>query len=326
MFLRIAVVAIGSLLAGNAGSAAAPHQANGKGSLAKMVRLPQTSLLVSLPADWEISPAKSAGLATTALHYKGSPAFEVTAMQNNSMPHSEASVSLPFECDHFFGAMAAAVKTLHLAQRPNFIPKDYYSRVLVESPTDGQVMSTCLYLGTSVVALMVHPAPNDGNGSQLYLLFESIARAGKQVSTLLYAPGLLKLPVMRVTASMSSGIWAAGTTSLPGSSEKRDLLVRVSGPSELKFVPTVGPGICSLGLMPNHKRAPPYVSPKWEQSSWETTAPNGQLLLTACRQIAPAKILLVNMQYEAPAVPASDTAGIATALDEIAEAVISGQH
>lgn len=329
MFRRIVIIAIGSFFAGTGGSApgyAAPQPAGNKASPVKAVRVPGTSLLVSLPAGWEIAPAMPGGFTPTAIHYKGSPGFEVTVTQNDKMPHAEAVMSLPFECDFMLGALQAALK-FQLVQRPDFIPGEYYSRVLIPSPPQqGQLISTCLYLGNSGLAFMVRPAPNSGDGSKLAPLLQAIADSGKQTSTLLYAPGSLKLPVMRVTALMSSGIWAAGTTSLPGSSGKTDLLVRISGTSELKILPKVLPGTCSLGNNPNHKKAPPYVSAKWEPFAWEAPAPNGQLGLTVCRQISPAKMLLVMMEYGAPAVPAREAAGIATALDEVAEAIITGQH
>ena len=329
MFRRIVIIAIGSFFAGTGGSApgyAAPHPAGNTAPPVKAVRVPGTSLLVSLPAGWEIAPAMPGGFSPTAIHYKGSPGFEVTVTQNDKMPHAEAVMSLPFECDFMFGALQAALK-FQLVPRPDFIPGEYYSRVLVPSPPkQGQLISTCLYLGNSALALMVRPAPNSGDGSKLAPLLHAIADSGKQTSTLLYAPGSLKLPVMRVTALMSSGIWAAGTTSLPGSSEKTDLLVRISGTSELKILPKVSPGTCSLGNNPNHRKAPPYVSAKWEPFAWEAPAPNGQLQLMVCRQIAPAKMLLVTMEYGTPAVPATDAVVIATALDEIADATITRQH
>jgi hypothetical protein len=329
MFRRIVIIAIGGLFAVTGGSApgyAAPQPAGNKASPVKAVRVPGTSLLVSLPTGWEIAPAMPGGFAPTAIHYKGSPGFEVTVMQNDKVPHAEAVVSLPFECDYMFGALKAALK-FQLVQRPDFIPGEYYSRILVPSPPkQGEVMSTCLYLGNSVLGLMVRPAPNSGDGSNLTPLLQAIADSAKQTSTLLYAPGSLKLPVMRVAASMNSGIWAAGTTSLPGSSGKIDLLVRISGTSELKILPQVLPGTCSLESNPNHRKAPPYVSAKWEPFAWEAPAPNGQLQLTVCRQIAPAKMLLAMMEYGAPAVPARDAAEIAAALDEIAEAIVRGQH
>lgn len=325
MFRPIVIIAVGILLASTPGYAA-PQSASKKASTVKAVQVPGTSLLVSLPAGWEIAPAKAGGFGPTAIHYKGSPGFEVTVMQNDKMPHAEAVMSLPFECDFMMGAIQAAVK-FQLVQRPDFIPGEYYSRVLMPSPPhQGEVLSTCLYLGNSVLAFMVRPAPNSGDGSKLAPLFQAIADSAKHASTLLYAPGPLKLPVMRVTALMRSGIWAAGSTSLPGSSGKTDLLVRISGTSELKILPKVSPGICSLGNNPNHKKAPPYVSAKWEPFAWEAPAPNGQLQLMVCRQIAPAKALMVTMEYGAPSVPAKDATGIATALDEIAEAVIAGQH
>lgn len=329
MFRRIVIIAIGSFFAGTGGSApgyAAPQPASNKASPVNPVPVPGTSLLVSLPAGWEIAPAMPGGFTHTAIHYKGSPGFEVTVTQNDKMPHAEAVMSLPFECDFMLGALQAALK-FQLVQRPDFIPGEYYSRVLVPSPPkQGQLISTCLYLGNSALAFMVRPAPNSGDGSKLAPLLQAIADSGKQTSTLLYAPGSLKLRIMRVTALMSSGIWAAGTTSLPGSSGKTDLLVRISGTSELKILPKVSLGFCSLGNNPNHIKAPPYVSAKWEPFAWETPAPNGQLELTVCRQIAPTKMLMVMMEYGAPEVPARDAVGIATALDEIAEAIITGQH
>ena len=325
MFRQIVIIAIGSLFAGISGCAACQSVGN-QASPVKAVQVPGTSLLVSLPGGWEIAPALPRGLGPVAIHYKGSPGFEVTVKQNDKMPHAEFVMSLPFECDSMFGALQAAVK-FQSVQRPEFIPEEYYSRVLVPPPPNQEkVMSTCLYLGNSALAFMIRPAPDSGDGSKLAPLLQAIADSARQTSTLMYAPGSLKLPVMGVTASMSSGIWAAGATSLPGSSGKRDLIVRISGTSELKIVPKVLPGPCPLEGNPNHKKAPPYVSAKWEPFAWEAPAPNGQLQLTVCRQIAPAKMLLVNMEYGEPAVPAGDAAGIATALDEIAQAIITGQH
>ena len=329
MFRRIVIIAIGIFLAcigGNAPGYASPQPPVNTAPPVKGVRVPGTSLLVSLPAGWEIAPAKLAGLAPEAIHYKGSPGFEVTVTQNDKMPHTEAVMSLPFECDFMLGAIQAAVK-FQWAPRPDFIPGEYYSRILMPPPPkQGEVIAACLYLGNSELAFMVRPAPNSGDGSKLTPLLQAIANSGKERSTLLYAPGPLKLPVMRVTALMSSGIWGAGAASLPGSSEKTDLLVRISETSELKILPKVSPGTCSLGSNPNHKKAPPYVSARWEPFAWEAPAPNGQLELMVCRQIAPAKMLLVTMEYGAPSVPSRDATGIATALDEIAEAVITGKH
>jgi hypothetical protein len=281
---------------------------------------------VLLPAGWEIAPATPGGPQPTAIHYKGSPGFEVTVQQNDTAPHAEAVVSLPFECDFMVGAIRAATK-FQMAPRPDFIPGEYHSRVLMPAaPNQGQVLFTCLYLGKSQLGIMVRPAPGSGDGSKLTPMLQAISDSAKPTSTLLYAPGSLKLPVLRVTASMSSGIWAAGTTSLPGSTETRDLLVRVSGTSEVKIVPKMLPGVCSLGINPDHKKSPPYLSAQWEPAAWETSAPNGQLVLTVCRQIAPAKMLLMTILYGAPEVPAGDAGGIATALDEIAGAIIKGQR
>jgi hypothetical protein len=329
MFRGIVIIAIGGFFVGTGGSAPGYAAAQPTGSGASPVggvRVPGTSLLVSLPAGWEIAPARPGALNPMAVHYKGSPGYDVTVKQNDNMPHSEAVMSLPFECDYTLGALQSAVK-FQLVQRPDFIPGEYYSRVLMPvPPKQGELLSTCLYLGNSALVFIVSPAPTSSDSSKITPLLQAIADSGKKTSTLLYAPGSLKLPVMGVTALMSSGIWAVGTTTLPTSSGKTDLLVRISGPSELKVLPKVLPGTCSLEDNPNHRKAPPYISAKWEPFAWEAPALNGQLQLMVCRQIAPAKMLLVTMEYGAPAVPAKDTAGIATALDEIAEAIINGHR
>src|SRR5277367_209393 len=108
MFRRIVIIAIGSIFAGTVSSApgnAAPQPAGNEPPPVKAVRVPGTSLLVSLPAGWEIAPAKLAGIGPTAIRYKGSPGFEVTVNQNDKVPHAEFAMSLPFECDAMFGAL-----------------------------------------------------------------------------------------------------------------------------------------------------------------------------------------------------------------------------
>ncbi len=329
MFRKILVFAMGSVLAGIGGGAhgyAAPQAAGNIASPAKVVPVPGTSLTMSLPAGWEIAPAKPGGLGPTAIHYKGSPGFDLTVKQNDKLPHAEAVMSLPYECDFMIGALQAT-KRFQLAQRPDYIPGEYYSRVLLAgSPQQGQALLTCLYLGNAQVAIMVRPAPGSGDESKLKPVLQAIADSAKGISALSYAPGSLNLPVMHVTASMSSGIWAVGTVSPPGSGGPRDMLVRVSGASELKILPSIAPGTCSFGSDPNRKEAPPYVSAKWEPVALEVAQPNDQLLLVVCRQITPAKMLMTTMVYGAPAVPADDAPRIATALDEIAEAIIKAQH
>jgi hypothetical protein len=329
MLRRVVILAIGSILAGSSGStpgSAAPPPSVSRTPSVKTVPVPGTSLHISLPDGWEIAPSLPGALVPTALHYKGNPGFEVTVKQNNSVPHAEFVMSLPFECDAMFGALQAALK-FQLMQRPDFIPGEYYSRILVPPPPkQGEVISTCLYLGNSVLGLMIRPAPNSGDGQKLAPLLQAIADSGRQSSTLLYAPGSLKLPVMQVTASLTKGIWAVGPTSILGSSRKADMVIRVSGTSELKIVPQVFPGPCALFMNPGRRKAPPYVSSKWEPFAWESPAPHNQLQMTVCREITPAKMLLVMMEYGAPAVPAGEAAEISTALDEIANGISAGQH
>lgn len=322
------------------GSVSAPASSAAQSTIvttlpSQSVRLEGTSFSVSLPPDWEIAPAKLKALTSTAIHYKGEPAFEITVIQNDKTPNAQ-SVGLPFECDFLFSVLQAASNAkrgnntnqsagAQTVSRPDFIPEEYYSRMMVNPPTDqGGSITTCLYLGNSQLAIMVRPAPGPADGAKLTPVLHAIADSAKRTSTLLYAPGSLKLPILGITAWISSGIWAAGTASLPAPIGTRDLLVRVSGASELKIMPIISAGTCSLRQNPSHNEAPPYISSKWEPASLEASAPNGKLQIMVCRQIAPAKVLQMQMLYEAPEVPATDAAAIATVLDDIAQSIITG--
>ena len=295
-----------------------------------------------LPTGWEVSPAKVIKVKSNgdALHYKGEPEFEITMSQNSTVPQT-MMLSLPFECDTPMDTIRGSMYLMQkqrgdtspgvLAQpRPDYIPPEYYSRILVVPKSKGgpDAIAVCLYLGNSTITLTVTPAPSSKDGPRLTPILQSIADSGRKISTLSYAPVSLHLPILGVTASMTSGIWALGTISLPAPLGQRDLLIRDSGIAELKIIPLMSSGTCSVGTNNNfQKKNPPYVSSEWAPRADEKLgqSPVVPLQLTVCRQIGPTKILAALMYYGAEAVSDSDAPMIARALDDIADAVIKEQ-
>jgi len=309
---------------------------------AQVVRLDGTSLSVSLPPGWELAPAKLPGLTPTAIHYKAEPGFEVTVRQNGSFSPATA-VGLPFECGPPLQTILFSMEEMQkqngdassgvqLLPRPDYIPQEYYSRILTVPGSKGgpAAMAGCLYLGNSNISFDVVPAPSPSDGAKLTPILQSIADSGKKISTLLYAPGSLRLPILGVTVSMTSGTWAIGAITLPNLVGQRDLLVRGAGIANLKLMPSVTSGTCPVAMksIPNQRKNPPYVSSAWEPLAGERLMknPTEKIELMVCRQIAPVKILLVVMSYGSESVPDGDTLLIARALDDVADAVLKDQN
>jgi hypothetical protein len=248
------------------------------------------------------------------------------------------SLSLPYECDSMFEVMRRVSngKTGSLLPRPEYIPQEYYSRILAAKPVENHTaIFACLYLGSSNVTIEIRPAPTAANGAKLAAMLQSIVDSSKQKSTLLYAPGRLELPSLGVTASFNHGTWAIGQRTNPAVGQV-DLLIRTGGVSELKIMPAIISGRCpdvlngamqakiqSDSSKPVQLKAPSFVSPAWEQSAIELQPHDGagQILITVCLQLSQSKVLDVTLFYGSEEVPQSDAPFLAEALDEIAAAV-----
>jgi hypothetical protein len=217
-----------------------------------------------------------------------------------------------------------------LLERPEYIPKEYYPQILVVPAQQGKSdegMFTCLSLGNSNVTVMVMPDPDASDGPKLTPVLQAIANSARPSSTLVYAPGTINLPVLGVTVTITSGAWGVKTVALPSPPSKQyDLLVRSTDPAELKLIPTLIDGICSVGLT----AAPPRKNPRYVTAEWEPVAlevlrqqdPLNKLQLTVSRQISPTRALGVTVFYQSEQVPATDAPSIAAQLEQIAQAII----
>jgi len=299
---------------------------------AQVVQLEGTTLSVALPADWELVPAKVYGISSKVIRYKGEPHFEISVKQSSgNNPFATVVTSLPFECDVMFGVLQGANNGNMgvLLPRPDYIPQDYYARVLAAQPVEKRgAIFACLYLGSSNITVSVQPAPAPNDGTKLTPLLQSIADSGRRNSTLIYGPGILPLQKLNVSVNISSGAWGAGKITM-GAVGEVDQILRTGGAAELKIMPVITDGVCSAVLKSGlQKKDPPYLSAKWEPIALEQLRekdPTNRLGLTVCRQSRQTKILLVIMMYGADQVPASDAPLIAKALDEIADAVVKSQ-
>lgn len=299
---------------------------------AQVVQLEGTTLSIALPPEWELAPAKVNGISSKVIRFKGEPHFEISVKQSTgNNPFATVVTSLPFECDVMFGVLQGTDhgNTGVLLPRPDYIPQEYYARVLAALPIEKRgAIFACLYLGSSNITVSVQPAPAPNDGVKLTGVLQSIADSGKRNSTLVYGPGILPLRKLNIAVAVSSGVWGVGTISM-GTVGEMDQMLRTGGDAELKIMPVVTDGVCSLVLKNGlQKKNPPYLSAKWEPAALEQLRekdPTNRLSLTVCRQIKPTKILLVVIIYGADQVPASDAPLMAKALDEIADAVVRSQ-
>lgn len=299
---------------------------------AQVVQLEGTTLSVSLPAEWELAPAKVYGISPKVIRYKSEPHFEISVKQSSgNNPFATVVTSLPFECDVMFGVLQGANngKTGTLLPRPDYIPQDYYARVLAALPVEKRsAIFACLYLGSSNITVSVQPAPAPNDGAKLTPLLQSIADSGRRNSALIYGPGILPLQKLNVSVTISSGAWGAGKITM-GAVGEVDQILRTGGAAELKIMPVILDGVCSVVLKNGlQRKSPPYLSSKWEPVALEQLRendPTNRLSLTVCRPMKQAKILLVIIMYGADQVPSNDAPLIAKALDEIADAVIKNQ-
>jgi len=314
------------------GSAAVGLSAYPECVVAQVVQLEGTTLSVALPPEWELAPPKVYGISSNVIRYKGEPHFEISVKQSTGKnPFATVVTSLPFECDVMFGVLQGTNNgnTSVLLPRPDYIPPAYYALVLAALPVEKRgAIFACLYLGSSNITVSVQPAPAPNDGVKLTAVLQSIVDSGKRNSTLVYGPGILPLQKLNIEVAVSSGAWGVGTISM-GTVGEIDQILRTGGEAELKIMPVITDGVCSLVLKNGfQKRSPPYLSAKWEPVALEQLRekdPTNRLSLTVCRQMKPTKILLVIMMYGADQVPASDAPLIAKALDEIADAVVRGQ-
>jgi TonB family protein len=310
------------------------------------VTLDGTSVPIVLPADWEVGQAKlGASLRPQVVRYKGDPPFEISVTQNTKSPQTNV-IGLPFECDFAFDILASVNqgKTGYLEQRPDYFPQDFYARVLLSrGPAEGQSLFACLYLGNSSLAISLRPVPSPSQGKKVTGMLQAIARAGRTQSTLLYSPGTIHLPVTTISAAFSSGIWGVGEMTSPGRGVL-DLLVRTGGSAEVKIMPYVANGNCSveMNFLSQKKTSaiasapttvktqtnPDYISSNWDSTAVEVRIERatlgGQLWITTCRQLTPKVLLLANVFYGSPEIAPADTPLIAKYLDEIVEGVLRG--
>jgi TonB family protein len=319
---------------------------------AEEVLIEGTSLRITLPQGWQLASSKVGEPVRNVLRHQGDPASEVQVSQFSKWPESaRLPMSLPFECDTILGSFAASGKTpsgrtASLGIRPDYFPDEFYSRVLIsELPdrTGSESITGCLFLGDSSVEVDLQP-PTLLAKSGVQEILQAIVKAGKQQSTLLYAPGNLLLPVLNVTASFSSGAWGIGKEKWPNSSDF-DLLVRTGGAVESKFTPFLVQGVCNAGMdqsywkpftgqafPANPRKNAPYVGSKWHPDAFETVLPpstknslvNSRLLVITCRQMDTATELLVLIWYGSDKVSDKEAPMIAKLLDEIADAVLRG--
>jgi hypothetical protein len=295
------------------------------------LRLPDTSLSIDLPPDWELANARQPGLSTTAIHYKGAPAFEITVKESATVNPLKVATSLPFECDVMFGVLASVNngKVTAILPRPTYMPQDYYANVLAPRPVEQRPMVVaCLYLGSSTVSVGIRPAPKDEEGVIVAPILQAIAASARKNSTMVYGPGDVPLQELGVKSTMASGIWSSGKMPF-GSVGEVDLLVRTGGAAELKIMPMVFGGTCATQRLPGTRRDnPPYVSAKWYPAASEEFRQNdsiNKLSLMVCRQITQKQGLLVMMMYGAPSISEVDAPLIARSLDDLADAVIRNQ-
>lgn len=314
------------------------------------MRLEGTSLRVSLPIGWGTGHGKTGSLDVgEVLKYKGEPAFQISVKQSSKWPFNIHPItSLPLECDFMFDALGRQKNPdgrslAALGPRPPYIPQDFYSRVLtVQSDKNkGSALAACLYLGSSSVTVMLQPLPGPQDESKITKMLQAIVIAGRDQSTLVYAPGKLRLPIMLVTASLDTGIWDAGKVS--NGSGEIDLLVRTGGIAEAKITPMLHVGSCSTEMAQlirqrkplvasgtfRVRSRPPYVSSRWESTAVETVPPPASsegLLTFVCRQLTESGTLGVVVAYDLPEIPQADALSIAQALDEIAKAALRGPN
>lgn len=297
----------------------------------------ETKLNVTLPLNWENSiPAKNS-LQGQVFRYKGQPQFEVSLKENTSNPGIE-SLGLPFECDFLFGALQAmnTGKTAISQSRPAYFPDEFYSRVLLPRGQTGTELFACLYLGASNLMVEIRPTPTPQQGETIAPLLQAILDAAKHHSSLVYAPGRLQLALLKVGVPVLHGSWTSGRITVPNTGET-DVLVRTGGLAEMKIMPTVKRGDCSLAMAPvslgqiggKLRTSPPYLSPKWNPATFEyrnthLDDPTNRILIIACRQLTREKILLATIAYGSDDIPRGDEALIATVLDSVADSVLNG--
>jgi len=177
------------------------------------VSIEGTSLRVSLPPGWELGTPKLDSHAHTVFHYKGEQGFEIRVGQLTKwLEGLSTPMSLPFECDFYLGVFRKMPdgRTGNLTLRPDYFPKEFYSRVLftqsLEQSGTTEVIA-CLFLGNSNLTADLQPAPTETQVPSLTQMLREIVEAGKRQSTLLYAPGQIHLPVLNIVASFNSGSW-----------------------------------------------------------------------------------------------------------------------
>jgi len=274
--------------------------------------------------------------SSTALRYSGHPSFQILATAERASADKSPRIpntDLPWDCNTLFNVMASTKNThnepLSVSEaRPDYVPEEYYGRALVAEPATKHVaVFICLDGGSSNLVLQISPVPEAADGNKVTPMLRSIADSARLRSTLVYAPGSLHLPLLGVTASISSGAWAVGVFANGPGQKKRDLVYRTSGTIGLEIIPFLAPITCSDYLKKNRPvtKNPRYLSAKWEPIAWEDQKPNGGMDLVVCRQFAPAKALVAAMQYQSDKVSAEDAIAIAKMLDEIGDAVANSQ-
>lgn len=310
-----------------------------------------TSLRVSLPAGWELGTPKFVSHAHTVLHYKGEQGFEIRVGQLTKwLEGLSTPMSLPFECDFYLGVFRKMPdgRTGNLTPRPDYFPKEFYSRVLLTQSlekTGTPEVIACLFLGNSNLTVDLQPAPTETQVPSLTEMLRAIVEAGKRQSTLLYAPGQIHLPVLNVAASFSSGSWGVSQQKIPNMGDT-DLLVRTGDSVEIKFTPILSKGNCADGMnlsaliksltnlsaTARIRKIPSYVSSKWQPIAFEVPFPPetlerpvvSRLQVTTCRQLDPSTELTVLIGYGSEEISQPDGPMIATSLDEIADAALRG--
>jgi TonB family protein len=348
----IAVVTLGVncgplIVVANAAALRTPQDS----SVQSDVSLSGTSLHVSLPPNWEVGLPKLGSASPTVLRYKGDQQFEIAVSQTTNWPSNLSEpMELPFECDFFLGAFRSMPdgRIAVLMPRPDYFPQEFYARVLVPQPSQqSTLILACLFLENSNLIVDLRPAPLQTQvPPSLTEMLQAIVEAAKSQSALLYAPGDVNLPVLKLKASLSSGSWGVGRQTSPLGDT--DLLIRTGGAVELKMMPLLARGSCSKEMQSSelmkgkylaHQAAkvtfrenPPYLSSKWEPSAFELSFPPeslespviARLQVTVCRQLDFSAEFVVVLYYGSDQISQADAPFIAKALDEISDAALRG--
>jgi hypothetical protein len=269
------------------------------------------------PAGWT---AQTEALGQLELTHAGPPAYWLTVQPSTARAPVRS-------CMAILGLLTDPGTGAKLADRPGFIPSDFFGSVLRLDKS----YFTCLAAGSGYVGVWIHLKNDDPRPSVVTPALLAIAKAALELYPSVAAPVTLKLPVLGIEIPLRRGAW--GVRSLAETWGTADLIGRrgAAGSNEVyvtAFAAQPPEDCASLmsrpairGALSSPAKDGTYGGSRWwPDAAEQLMPPMNSLMAFACRPLA-SGALMVRIDYEKHSVTGEDRQLLKGMLDDIGDAL-----